>query len=229
MDNYYGRELHGNRLKRCYEIAPARIKQYLDAELQYVLEAVPPNSKVLELGCGYGRLLIHLTRGSRVIFAVDISTDNLMLAAQMLCGAPDCFLSAMNALRLGFRDSAFDYVVCIQNGISAFGVDPSALIQESIRVTKNGGSVLISSYSSKIWPARLHWFELQAEAGLIGEIDWQKTRDGVIVCKDGFSASTVGVERFEELTAGLPASVITEEIDESSVFCVLTVRKNART
>lgn len=229
MNNYYDRKLHGNNLKRCYDIAPARIKQYLDAEVQYVLDVAPPRGRILELGCGYGRMLAYLAKGSRTIFGIDISTENLTAAAQMLHGVPDCYVFTMNALRLGFRDNTFDCVICIQNGISAFKVDQRSLIQESIRVAKNGGRIFFSSYSDKIWPARIHWFKLQSEEGLIGDIDWQKTRDGVIVCKDGFSASTIGVARFQELTADLPVSVITKEVDESSVFCVLTVRKNART
>jgi 2-polyprenyl-6-hydroxyphenyl methylase/3-demethylubiquinone-9 3-methyltransferase len=67
---------------------------------------------------------------------------------------------------------------------------------------------------------------LQAEAGLIGEIDREQTRDGVIVCRDGFKASTISAERFRELTADLQVNINLEEIDDSSVFCVLTVRKD---
>jgi len=35
------------------------------------------------------------------------------------------------------------------NGISAFGVDKKRLIAESIRVTKNNGIILFSSYSTR--------------------------------------------------------------------------------
>lgn len=225
MNNYYGLKLHGYSLKRCYEIAPPRIKQYLDAEVQYLLKAVPPGSQLLELGCGYGRVLACLAKDSRTIFGIDKSTDSLILAKKLLCDIPVCKVLAMNALRLGFRDNLFDCVICIQNGVSAFNVDQRALIQESVRVAKNHGQVFFSSYSDKIWPERLRWFELQAEAGLIGEIDWQQTRDGIIVCKDGFRASTVTAERFRELTDGMPVSIAIEEVDESSVFCILTTQK----
>jgi ubiquinone/menaquinone biosynthesis C-methylase UbiE len=227
MDNYYGLKLHGHSLKRCYEIASPRIKQYLDAEVKYLLKAIPPRSQVLELGCGYGRVLACLAKDSREIVGVDTSTDSLILAKQLLCGIPACNVLAMNALGLGFRDNFFDCVICIQNGISAFNVDQRALIQESIRVAKDQGQVFFSSYTDKIWPERLHWFELQAEAGLIGEIDWQQTRDGIIVCKDGFRASAITAERFRELTDGMPVSMAIEEVDESSVFCILTTQKTA--
>jgi len=96
---------------------------------------------------------------------------------------------------MAFDSCVFDVVFCIQNGISAFGVDQKRLIAESIRVTKNNGVILFSSYSPKIWDARLEWFRMQSQLGLIGEIDEEKTRNGTIVCKDGFRATTVSGDR----------------------------------
>jgi 2-polyprenyl-6-hydroxyphenyl methylase/3-demethylubiquinone-9 3-methyltransferase len=129
----------------------------------------------------------------------------------------------MDAACLGFRNQAFDVVACIQNGISAFKVDQRTLIAESIRVTRPGGKVLFSSYSEKFWDDRLEWFKLQAEHGLLGEIDWQATGNGVIVCKDGFRATTVGPGEFAALTAGFDAQCRSEEVDGSSLFCELVL------
>lgn len=227
MNNYYVEKLPGEKLRRCYEIAPPRIQQYLNAEIQHVLESLSSDCRVLELGCGYGRVLQYVTKKARSVFGIDISPYNIQLAGQVLRGVPTCHLCTMDAMRLGFKDNMFDRVFCIQNGISAFHVDQRALINESIRVTKNRGLIFYSSYSAKIWPERLHWFELQAEAGLLGEIDWQQTGDGVIVCKDGFTASTVSQEQFRVLTAGLPVNVSIDEVDGSSIFRVLTVHKES--
>jgi len=77
----------------------------------------------------------------------------------------------MNAAALGFPDRFFDCVICIQNGMAVFDVEPKKLLQESIRVTKIRGTLFFSSYSDKIWDERLNWFKLQSEAGLLGEID----------------------------------------------------------
>ena len=225
MKSYYVEKLPGEKLRRCYEIAPPRIQQYLDAEIQRVLESISSDCRVLELGCGYGRVLQHLTKKARSVFGIDISASSIELARQTLRGIPTCHLFVMNAVRLGFKDNTFDRVLCVQNGISAFHVDQRALINESIRVTKNRGFVFYSSYSAKIWPERLHWFELQAEAGLLGEIDWQQTRDGVIVCKDGFTARTLSHDQFRDLTHDLTVDVTIDEVDESSIFRVLTVHK----
>lgn len=61
-------------------------------------------------------------------------------------------------------------------------------------------------------------------AGPVGEIDFDRTMDGVIVCKDGFTASTVDRDRFNELTAGLAVETTIVEVDNSSLFCEMVSR-----
>lgn len=224
MDRYYVDKLSAERLRRCYELAPPRVRQYLEAELQHALTRIRPSDRVLELGCGYGRLLERIAPRARFVVGIDTSPASLRLAGELLLQAPHCRLAAMNAATLGFRDGVFDVVLCLQNGVSAFKVDPRALVLECLRVTRPGGRVLLSSYAERFWPDRLEWFRLQSEHGLLGEIDWDATGAGVIVCKDGFRATTVGPDEFRALTAGLPAAIHVGEVDESSVFCELAVR-----
>jgi 2-polyprenyl-6-hydroxyphenyl methylase/3-demethylubiquinone-9 3-methyltransferase len=132
----------------------------------------------------------------------------------------------MDAIQLAFGDKTLDVVVCIQNGISAFHVDQHRLIEESLRVVKPGGSALFSSYSEKFWVDRLAWFQLQSDAGLLGEIDLEKSRDGQIVCKDGFTATTVFPEQFLALIEGPDVDARIDEVDESSLFCEITAPKS---
>lgn len=223
MASYYEDKLSAERLKRCYEIAPPRVQQYLEAEVAHVLEKVHAGDMVLELGCGYGRVLPLLAQKAGTVIGIDVSLASLSMANQMLVNVSNCHLLGMNAVQLAFHDRIFDGVICIQNGISAFHVDQQALIRESVRVTKPGGYVLFSSYSDKFWEERLRWFQIQSEAGLLGEIDDEKTGEGVIVCKDGFTATTVRPGDFLALTSGLNLEVWVVEVDESSVFCELKV------
>lgn len=225
VTGYYDDKLSAQRLLRCYEIAPPRVKQYLEAEIEHVLQKVRPGDLVLELGCGYGRVLRRLVSKARMVIGIDTSLASLLLAQQMLDDVSNCQLIKMNALHLAFCDRTFDLVACIQNGISAFHVNQKELIQESIRVTKPGGTVLFSSYSHKFWDDRLEWFRLQSDAGLLGELDPEKTGNGVIVCKDGFTGTTVRPEQFLSLTAGLNTDVQLVEVDESSLFCEIVPRE----
>ncbi len=221
MTDYYASELSADRLRRCYEMAPPRVRQYLEAEVEYVLSYLEPKDVVLELGCGYGRVLAKLAPHAGVALGIDTSRESLALAASVRRPRGGFALLQMDAARLGLSGDSIDAVVCVQNGISAFHVDPSRLVQESLRVTRPGGLCLFSSYSEKFWDDRLQWFRLQAEAGLVGSIDWGRTGDGTIVCEDGFVATTFGPDRFRALARELGVESRVEEVDASSVFCVM--------
>jgi 2-polyprenyl-6-hydroxyphenyl methylase/3-demethylubiquinone-9 3-methyltransferase len=219
---YYSEKLAAEKLRKVYDIASPRVRQYLDAEIEFVLEQIAPGDRVLELGCGYGRVLARLASGTNRLFGIDTSLASLRLARRN-SGVGKFRLALMNAVQTAFRPACFDLTVCIQNGISAFRVDQRSLIKEAVRITRPGGSVLFSSYAADFWDHRLEWFRAQADCGLLGEIDEEATGDGVIVCKDGFRATTIGAERFRSLTddAGVAGTVIT--VDESSVFCIIAV------
>ncbi|UCD06316.1 MAG: class I SAM-dependent methyltransferase [candidate division WOR-3 bacterium] len=221
MIGYYADKLYGDRLKRCYDMAPPRIQQYLVGEMDYVARYLVPGESVLELGCGYGRVMKYLSERAGAVYGIDISAANIESARLFLRRECNCHLAVMDAIRLAFADHSFDHVVCIQNGISAFHVAQKELIRESVRVAKGNGKVYFSSYSPKIWQHRLEWFELQAREGLIGEIDRDRTRDGVIACRDGFVATTITPEQFRGIVMGVPVTFRIEEVDESSLFFIL--------
>ncbi|TAK65163.1 MAG: class I SAM-dependent methyltransferase [Bacteroidetes bacterium] len=223
MSDYYSRHLSADRLQRVYEIASPRVKQYFEAEISYAQQKIQPNDMVLELGCGYGRVLPSLAHCARLVVGIDTSLSSLMLGQKLLKGYSNCLLLQMDASKLSFLDATFDIVLCIQNGISAFHVDQRKLIQESIRVTKPGGSLLFSSYSEKFWQYRLEWFQRQSDEGLLGEIDYERTKNGLIVCKDGFTATTVTGEQFLALAKDLPVESKIIEVDDSCIVCEMQV------
>nr|KXH71999.1 MAG: hypothetical protein AM324_07990 [Candidatus Thorarchaeota archaeon SMTZ1-83] len=221
MVEYYSDRLSGRRLERCYRIAPPRILRHLRAELDFVADFVGPFDLVLELGCGYGRVLTELCSKAGDVVGIDVSGGSLGYAREYVGSSGKVQLFHMNALSLGFNDDVFDVVVCIQNGISAFHVDPIELVRESLRVTRPNGFCVFSSYSDKIWEERLEWFSIQSEEGLLGEIDWEKTERGQIVCKDGFTATTFREVDFEEIASALGLEAHLLEIDESCLFCCI--------
>ncbi len=221
MGSYYEEKLSGERLRRCYELAPPRIRRYLDAEVAFVADQVRGATRVLELGCGYGRVLREIASRAPRVVGCDISRSSLGFARSFLGPRGGTPLVGADAARLPFRTGSFDVVLCIQNGISAFDTDHAQLAFEAARVTRAGGRILFSSYAPAIWNERLDWFRAQARAGLLGPIDEDKTGDGTIVCTDGFRAATVDGPEFERLFAGLGRSVEIREVDESSLFCIV--------
>ncbi len=223
MTGYYAERLSAERLRRCYEIASPRVRQYLDAEVSHVADKIRPSDRVLELGCGYGRVVKELVSKAGTLIGIDTSLSSLQLAREFMCEHGNTRFLAMDAGALGFRDRTFDVVLCIQNGLSAFKVDQRVLIGECIRVARPGGRVLFSSYAQKFWRDRLEWFQLQSEQGLLGEIDHDATADGVIVCKDGFRATTISPDDFVALMSEFNVHPRIEEVDESSLFCEIVL------
>lgn len=224
MRSYYSEALSAERLKACYEVAPERTRQYLEAELSFVLGNTSQEMTVLELGCGYGRVLSRLYGSVRRLVGADTSRASLALACKELSGKTAIHLAAMNAVSTGFRSGSFDLTLCIQNGVSAFHVDQAALFREAVRITRKSGLLLFSTYASEFWPHRMEWFEAQAAHGLIGPIDYDLTRKGVIVCEDGFHATTMDAAGFISLaeSAGQEARIVLT--DDSSLFCEIVVR-----
>jgi SAM-dependent methyltransferase len=223
VQGYYSKKLSAERLQLCYQIASPRVKQHLEAEIEFVLEKIGTADLVLELGCGYGRVLKKLVEKAKTTFGIDTSFASLSLAQKTIGNISSLYLAVMNAVELGFGNRKFDTVICIQNGISAFKVNKQELIEESIRVTRSGGTVLFSSYSDRFWEDRLEWFRLQSEYGLIGEIDENASKDGVIICKDGFRSGTIGPDEFLSLTSGYSVEPTITEVDGSSIFCEIRV------
>ncbi|MCX6827770.1 MAG: class I SAM-dependent methyltransferase [candidate division Zixibacteria bacterium] len=221
MAAYYSEKLAAERLLRVYEIAPPSVQQYLQAEMDFVTKYISHDDIVLELGCGYGRVIPALAEKAKSVYGIDTSIQSLQLGQKMLQDVSNCHLLNMDAVKLSFPDNIINVVVCIQNGISAFHVNQQDLVAESIRVTKPGGKALFSTYSDKFWDDRLEWFKRQADEGLVGEIDFEKTGNGVIVCKDGFRATTVSSDDFRKLVSGFNVNMEIVEVDESSLFCVI--------
>jgi SAM-dependent methyltransferase len=220
VSSYYADNLAGERLRLCYELASPRVRQYLEAEIEHVAKRVGATDSVLELGCGYGRVALRLAEVAGRVVGIDTAAGSLELARQ-LDQESRCDFIEMDAAHLAFQEGAFDAVVCVQNGICSFGVDQVSLIREALRVTREEGLVLLSTYSDRFWPDRLAWFEAQAAAGLIGPIDRVRSGDGVIVSADGFRAGRVTRDGFRVLCSALGRGCTIVEVDGSSVFCEL--------
>ncbi len=218
MSGYYQERLAGERLVRCYDEAPARVRQYLEAEIRFVRARLRPGDRVLELGCGYGRVVLRLADAAALAVGIDSAHASVRLARSRGQGVRNAYFLTMDALALAFPDGCFDVVACVQNGICAFRVDQEALVREAARVLTPRGRLLFSTYAEAFWPHRLEWFERQSAAGLVGEIDRKHTTEGVIACNDGFRVALLRPAEGRGVfgRAGLACSV--SEVDGSAVF-----------
>lgn len=224
VSNYYVENLSSAKLFQVYDTNIDRVKQYLREEIDFVRRNVHGHEKVLELGCGYGRIMKELAPHVASIMGIDISPDSVRFGEEYLKGCSNCEIKVMDAHVLQFGP-IFDVVLCLQNGISALKGNESNLIAQSLKVLVPGGRAYFSTYSAKFWNHRLAWFHEQADKGLLGEIDMEKTKDGHIVCKDGFVAHTCRPEDFKELAEQTGYTYLIQEVDDSSLFLVIEKKK----
>ncbi|WP_053957186.1 class I SAM-dependent methyltransferase [Inediibacterium massiliense] len=219
-NNYYAQKLNSQKLFKVYETKIPRVKQYLDAEISFIRDNLTGNERVLELGAGYGRIVKELAGNCKSIVGIDISDESVSLGKEYLKDIPNAEMIAMDVHDLTFPEK-FDVVLCLQNGLSAMKVTSSDLIKNILEMVVSGGKVYFSTYSENFWEYRLMWFKEQADKGLLGELDLDQTKDGIIICKDGFKAITHTSKDLEAIGCLSGYEYQIQEIDESSVFLII--------
>jgi len=224
VKNYYSGKLNAALLMEVYRTDLERVRQYLQAEISYVARYLTGTERVLELGAGYGRIMKAIAPFAASVLGLDISMDSVLFGREYLKDVPNCRLETADAHLIEYR-SEFEMVLCLQNGLSAMKGDPLNLVIRGVRALVKGGKAFFSTYSEKFWGPRVEWFEEQAAKGLLGEIDRERTKDGKIVCRDGFTATTFSRDDLDRMgrAAGLP--YVIEEVDESSLFLVIDRRE----
>jgi 2-polyprenyl-6-hydroxyphenyl methylase/3-demethylubiquinone-9 3-methyltransferase len=220
-ENYYAEKLNAGKLYKVYQTAIPRVRQYLDAEIDFVRKGLKGDERILELGAGYGRIMKELAPFAGSIVGIDIAEESIELGKEYLKDCPNTELYVMDAHELNLGGD-FDVVLCLQNGLSAIkGGSPETLLANTLKLVKNGGRAYYSTYSPKFWEYRVAWFKEQADKDLLGELDMEKTKNGEIVCKDGFRATTFTGSELENLGKASGCKWQIVEVDESSIFLVI--------
>jgi SAM-dependent methyltransferase len=222
MTGYYAKKLSGARLSEVYNTSVERVRRYLDQEIEFVRRRLRGVERVLELGAGYGRIMKRIAPFAHSVVGIDISADSVARGREYLKNLPNCTLLEGDVHGMEY-DGGFNMVLCLQNGLSAIQGDPADTVERSLRAIVPGGEAFFSTYAPGFWEWRLAWFREQAEKGLIGELDMERTVSGRIVCKDGFTATTFSEDDLVTLGKKTGCPFRTETADGSSLF--LIVRK----
>lgn len=119
------------------------------ADLEIIQEWIPPNSRVLDLGCGHGDLLAYLQTNKAVKgYGLEIDSDNIN----------HCLQQGINVIQqnldeglANFATQSFDVVVMTQ-AIQAVHY-PDKLLQEMLRV---GKTCIITFPNFGHWRCRLY-------------------------------------------------------------------------
>ncbi|MFH8986234.1 class I SAM-dependent methyltransferase [Streptomyces varsoviensis] len=159
----------------------------LDPEL--LAAHLPVEGRILDYGCGYGRLVLELTeRGYRDVRGVDPSAA---LVARGLADHPELRLTRLRELPLPFADASFDAALLF----AVLTSDPDPVAQESAvaelaRLVRPGGVVYVSDVPLQTDErSRARYRAQEASTGTYG----------VFRIEDGGTFQHQPLERFHEL------------------------------
>ena len=124
-----------------------------DIESGVVLAALRPLSndvRVLDVGCGTGRLTTRLEASGATVVGLDLDPAMLGIASSRTEG---CLILG-DARSIPFGDATFDRVVAVT--LCEFTDDPDTVFAELARVTRPGGRVVVGALNPRS-PWGLRW------------------------------------------------------------------------
>ena len=126
-----------------------------------IVAAAAGAERVLDAGCGSGRLTVAVALGGAAVTGIDTNAAQLEVAAQRAAEAGVALtpLEADFNEALPFADATFDAVVSRLSVMAA--TDPVATLRELARVLEPGGRLVTVLWAS---PAENPWFAAPREA-----------------------------------------------------------------
>ncbi len=123
-----------------------------------LLPHIGANDKILELGCGMGRVLKHLAPHCREAHGADVSPRMVTLGRKYCAGSPNISIHPCNGSDLSnFSDSYFDMAYCIYVLQHLEREHAARYLWEMARVLKEGG-VLVCEVPNLLFPRNLETY-----------------------------------------------------------------------
>jgi len=120
--------------------------EYDEKQVAAVIEMLPPEARVLDVGSGYGRVTLPLAREGYEIEGLDLSS-NLIQAARQAADAEGLHIGfTVGSMRsLPYPSAAFDVVLCLWSAFYEIleEEEQTESIAEMWRVLRPGGFALI--------------------------------------------------------------------------------------
>ncbi|MGO4113731.1 class I SAM-dependent methyltransferase [Rhizobium ruizarguesonis] len=131
---------------RVYELTGARVTAPIAVEALRLMEPVPFQSRILDIGAGAGALSVPAAFSGASVVAVDIAPGMVRLLSDRLAPFPFASAHVMNGEDLRLPDNSFDLTFSIL-GISLFR-DWEKGLSEMHRVLRSGGKACIASWKT---------------------------------------------------------------------------------
>jgi len=130
------------------------VESYHDNKLSYLSNFIDfsgvEGKKILEVGCGFGTVLVHFTKAGAIVTGVDISDLAVEMSKKNLeIRNLRAEVFRDNGEFLNFDDNSFEFVFV--NSVVSYTPNPDKMVQEIHRVLKKGSEAYFSVYNSNSW------------------------------------------------------------------------------
>ena len=140
-----------DRIARAYlEQRRREPKQFARPYLDRVIESLPPDARVLDLGCGAGEPSGRYLAGRVRVVGVDISRAQLALARELV---PEASLVLADMGALAFRPGSFGAVVALYSIIHLPREEHELLFSRVYEWLRPGGR-LLAVVGQQVWEGR---------------------------------------------------------------------------
>lgn len=170
-------------------LTPAFV-QYLDAEWNHIRSRVLRKMKVLEVGCGSGRVLRELAPLVSELVGLDhsyaqVEATEKTVKEHKLANVRIIYADATD---LPFGESYFDMSISAFNTFGNLSYDKFRALKEMRRVTKPRGRILLSVYGENAAEFQKEMYDnVDAESRVLGDFTIYTFPDGLVGAAERFS------------------------------------------
>lgn len=133
-------------------------KELFDKEELFLKKKIKRNSRVLDIGCGDGRIILLLQDMVLKIIGIDYDERVIKDTRTRFSEEKNIDVVKGNAFDIPFKKEVFDYVLLMMTLVN-FSENKLKSLLEMKRVLKKNGSVIISVYSDSAFDERRKMYE----------------------------------------------------------------------
>ena len=138
-----------DKIAAVYDIAVALDGKVYNEMIRLVSRLVPKGAEVLDCAAGTGALSVAAAKKAKSVVCTDMSENMLIRARKKAkkAGADNILFEKRNIFDLCDEDGSYDCVIA-GNVLHLLG-DPQGAVRELCRVTKDGGRVILPTFTWK--------------------------------------------------------------------------------
>ena len=215
--DFFSRKEQAEFISRVYAETPYVVQSLFRRESQLLQGALAGSRRVLEVGCGFGRVLEWVPEAVAYT-GIDIGRHYVEEAktrnprGDWICGDATC---------LPFQDESFDAVFCIQNTLGNMEGIEGKVISEMRRVCRRKGRLILSVYSEDSFEIRRLWYDRLVDAGIFRRVWLDPEHPRVARSNTGWSSRCFDRKEVRALFGAVSMEIV--KLDAFLYFCVVNL------